>query len=174
MLDDDQRVTEIPQPGQRLKQPVVVPLVQPDRRLVQHVQHAGQARADLGSEPDPLRLAAGQGRRGPVKRQVVQAHIQQEFQARDHLGQDRAGDLLRCPGQVQRPQALGQFAEGQRAEVSDGPAIHLHGAGDGLEPRPLASRARYLPHQPGPPGLVLSLGPLPLDVRDRALEAGVV
>ena len=42
VLDHDQRVAEVAQPEQRVEQPVVVPLVQPDRRLVQHVQHADQ------------------------------------------------------------------------------------------------------------------------------------
>jgi hypothetical protein len=38
----------------------VVALVQADRRLVEHVEHADQAGADLGGQPDALRLAAGQ------------------------------------------------------------------------------------------------------------------
>ena len=38
----------------------VVALVQADRGLVEDVEHADQARADLGREPDPLRLAAGE------------------------------------------------------------------------------------------------------------------
>jgi hypothetical protein len=45
---------------QRPEQPVVVALVQADRRFVEHVHHAGQPGADLRGEPDPLRLAAGQ------------------------------------------------------------------------------------------------------------------
>ena len=66
VLDDDQRVAEVAQPDQRLDQPVVVALVQPDRRLVEDVEHADQAGPDLGGQPDPLRLAAGQraGRAG--------------------------------------------------------------------------------------------------------------
>jgi hypothetical protein len=59
VLDDDQRVAQVAQPDQRLDQPVVVALVQPDRRLVEHVEHADQAGADLGGQPDALRLAAG-------------------------------------------------------------------------------------------------------------------
>ena len=78
VLDDDQRVAEVAEPGQRLDQPVVVPLVQPDRRLVEHVQHADQAGADLGGQPDPLRLAAGQRRRRPVQRQVLEPDVEQE------------------------------------------------------------------------------------------------
>ena len=65
VLHDDQRVAEVPEPDQGLQQPVVVALVQADRRLVEHVQHADQAGADLRGQPDPLRLAAGQGRRRP-------------------------------------------------------------------------------------------------------------
>src|SRR5690606_4212835 len=47
VLDDDQRVAQVPQPHQGVQQPAVVPLVQPDRRLVQHVQDPDQPGADL-------------------------------------------------------------------------------------------------------------------------------
>ena len=53
----------------------------PMRRLVEHVEHADQAGADLGGQPDALRLAAGQGGRGPVEREVVQADVDQEAAA---------------------------------------------------------------------------------------------
>ena len=58
MLDNDDGVAQIPQPGQRLDQPVVVTLVQTDRRLVKNVQNTHQTRADLCGQPDALRLAA--------------------------------------------------------------------------------------------------------------------
>ena len=101
VLDHDQRVAQVAQPQQRLEQPVVVPLVQPDGRLVQHVQHADQPGADLGGQPDPLRLAAGQRRRGAVQRQVVQADVEQEAQP----GVDLLEDPRRrsaCPGRTAR------------------------------------------------------------------------
>ena len=63
VLDHDQGVAQVAQPDQGLDQPPVVPLVQPDARLVQHVEHPDQAGADLGGQPDPLRLAAGQAAR---------------------------------------------------------------------------------------------------------------
>ena len=47
VLDDDHRVAEVAQPGERVDQAAVVALVQPDRRLVEHVQRADQAGADL-------------------------------------------------------------------------------------------------------------------------------
>ena len=60
VLDDDQGVAEVLEPDQRLDQPLVVALVEADRRLVEDVEDADQAGADLGGQPDALRLAAGQ------------------------------------------------------------------------------------------------------------------
>ena len=100
VLDHDQRVAQVAQPQQGLEQPVVVPLVQPDGRLVQHVEHADQAGADLGREPDPLRLAAGQRAGGPVQRQVVQADVEQEAEPGIDLLEDPAGDLHVPVGQL--------------------------------------------------------------------------
>ena len=92
VLDDDQRVAEIPQPDQRVDQPPVVALVQADRRLVEHVQHADEPGADLGGEPNALRLTAGQRGRGPRQRQVVQPDVEQEAEPRldllEHLARD--------------------------------------------------------------------------------------
>ena len=101
VLHHDQRVPQVPQPDQRLQQPVVIPLMQPDRRLIQHIQHPGQPRPDLGGQPDPLRLPARQRGRGPVQGQVVQADVQQERQPGADLGQDGRRDLRVRPGQVQ-------------------------------------------------------------------------
>ena len=58
VLDDDHRVADVAQVLQRVEQPGIVALVQADRRLVQHVEHAGQPGADLRGEPDALALAA--------------------------------------------------------------------------------------------------------------------
>ena len=60
VLDDDHRVAEVAQPGERVDQPAVVALVQADRRLVEHVQRADETGADLRRQPDALRLAAGE------------------------------------------------------------------------------------------------------------------
>ena len=81
VLDDDHGVAEVAQPRQHVQQLVVVALVQPDRGLVEDVEHADQARPDLRREPDPLRLAAGQRRRRPLERQVADADAVEEAAA---------------------------------------------------------------------------------------------
>ena len=72
MLHDEHGVAEVAQAHQRVDQPPVVPLVQADRRLVQHVQHADQAGSDLRGQADALGLAAGQRGGGAGQGEVVE------------------------------------------------------------------------------------------------------
>ena len=59
MLDDDHGVAKVAQALQGHEKAFVVALMQADRRLVEHVQHARQPGADLAREPDALAFAAG-------------------------------------------------------------------------------------------------------------------
>ena len=93
MLDDDHGVAEIAQALERDEQPVVVALVEADRRLVEHVEHARQARADLAGEADALALAARQRARGAVEVEIIEPDIVEEAEPLVDLLEDRAGDL---------------------------------------------------------------------------------
>ncbi len=93
MLDDDDRVAEIAQPLQRLQEPGIVALVQPDRRLVEHVEHAGEARADLRGEADALALAARQRARGARQAEIIESDILEEAEPLVDLLEDARGDL---------------------------------------------------------------------------------
>ena len=81
------------QAHQRLDESSVVALVQADARLVEHVEHADEARADLGREPDALRLAARERVGAAIQRQIVQADIDEKLQSRADLLQDLVGDF---------------------------------------------------------------------------------
>ena len=94
MLDHDHGVAEVAQPLQGFQQPRIVALVQADRGLVQHIEHAGQARADLRGQADALAFAAGQGAGGARQGQVIQADIEQERQPLADLLQHPRGDLV--------------------------------------------------------------------------------
>ena len=119
MLDDDERVAQIAQLFQRLDQPVVVALVQADRRLVEDVQDARQTRADLGGQSDALRLATGQRSRRPFQRQIIQPDVEQETQARLHLAQHAAGDHLLAFAQGQRIEERRTIRDRQRRQTRD-------------------------------------------------------
>ena len=146
MLDDDDRVAEVPQSGQRLDETVVVALVQADRRLVQDVEDPDQPGADLGGQADALSLAAGQGAGGTVQREVVQADVEQEPQPRLDLLDDPLGDLTLTRGEVDLGQELGAVGDGQRTDLGDAPAADLDCQRLGLEPGPTALRAGHLAH----------------------------
>ena len=92
VLDDEHRVAEVAQAGQRRDQLRVVALVEPDRRLVEDVQDAHERRADLGREPDALGLAAGQRHARAVHRQVVETDIDEEPEPGDDLLDHLVGD----------------------------------------------------------------------------------
>ena len=76
--------------------------MQPDRGLVEHVKHAGQAGADLRSEPDALALAAGQRAGSACQREVIEPDIDQKFQPRADLLEDAHADLVLLGGQLCR------------------------------------------------------------------------
>ena len=105
VLDDEDRVAEVAQPGQGRDELGVVLLVEPDRRLVEDVQDAHQAGPDLGRQPDPLGLAAGQRLARPVDRQVVEPDVDEEAEAGGDLLDDLPGDRALALGQPVR-QAL--------------------------------------------------------------------
>ena len=177
VLDDDQGVADVPQPEQRLDQPVVVPLMQPDRRLVKDVEHADQTGSDLRGEPDPLRLAAGQRGRGAIEREVVEPDVDQEPQPGLHLLQHPLGDEPLSVGELDLSEKVGGLANGQRGYVGDRPVRDRHRQDLGLQPGALTGWAGHLAHV----ALVLlagvvavGLGVPALDPRDDALVAGVV
>ena len=80
VLDNHQRVPEIPQPPERVDQFLVVFLVEAYRRLVEHVQDSHQVRPDLGREPDPLRLPSRKGSGVPGEGQVGEPDLLKEIQ----------------------------------------------------------------------------------------------
>ena len=110
VLDHDDAVAEAAQPAQRVEQPLVVALVQADRGLVEHVEHAGQPRADLRGQPDALALAARQRAGAARQGEVVEPDVEQEAQPVADLLQDAGRDLV----------ALGVELARQGLEPGDG------------------------------------------------------
>ena len=80
VLDDDHRVADVAQALERRDHLHVVLRMQPDARLVEHVEHAHEPRADLRREPDALRLAAGERARAAVEVQIVEADAEQQLE----------------------------------------------------------------------------------------------
>ena len=60
VFDNDQRVTQVAKTHQRFNQAPIVALVQADGWLIKHIQNPYQSRANLGRQPNALRLTTGQ------------------------------------------------------------------------------------------------------------------
>ena len=175
VLDHDHRVAEVAEVLQRLEQAVVVPLMQPDRGLVEHVEHARQARADLRGEADPLALAARKRAGIARERQIAEADVLEKAEALVDLLEDPARDLVLLRSELRRQglEPVGRGLDRELGHFADVPAADLDRERLGLEPvagAGLAGRAREIAAElllePGAVGLA----PTPLQVRQHALE----
>ena len=118
VLDDEHRVAQVAEAEQGVDEAPVVPLVQADRRLVEHVEHADEAGADLAGQPDALRLAAGQGGGRAAEREVVEADVEQEPEAGVDLLLHPLGDQAVALGQLERLDGGGRVARSTCAHRS--------------------------------------------------------
>ena len=92
VLHHQQRVSQVAQAFQNLNQAVGVARVQPDRRLIQHVERAHEVRTQRRGQLDALRLAAGKRGSQPVERQIVEPDFVEESQALLDFFQNFVGD----------------------------------------------------------------------------------
>ncbi len=144
VLDHQHRVAarrEIAQQGEQL---LAVLRVEADRRLVEHVEGAGEAGAEGGGEVDALRLAAGEGARLAIEGQIVEPHPVEHLDALGQLVEQVAGHLA-LPG---RPWALAQpgaeLLEAEGRELRQRPPLQLDGEGLGLQAGAEALRAEVV------------------------------
>ena len=93
VLHHQHGVAHVAQLRQGFEQAVVVARMQADGRLVQHVEHAAQLRADLRGQADALRFAAGERGGGAVQAQVIQPDGGEKLQAAADFVQHAARDL---------------------------------------------------------------------------------
>ncbi len=93
VLHHDHRITQVSQPSERVEEPLVIPLVQADARLIEDVEHPYQPRADLGGQPDSLGLAAGERGGASAQREVIETHVAKEPQPIDHFLENRSRDV---------------------------------------------------------------------------------
>ena len=103
VFDDDHAVAQVAQLAHGGDEPVVVALVQADARLVQHVKHPRQARADLRGEPDALRLPAGQRAALAVEVQVAQADLHEKAKPRRDTSRTISAAIWRCVALSSQP-----------------------------------------------------------------------
>ena len=141
VLDDDDGVAEIAQTRERGQQLAVVALMQADRRLVEHVEDAGEIRADLRGQPDTLALATRERGGAAVQREISDTHVVEKPQTLANLAQHAAGDHRLALGELERVEQLERFADRQIDVVSDAASLDLDRQALRLETKTVAGRA---------------------------------
>src|SRR5215203_4280615 len=126
VLDDDDGVAQVAEAVQRAEQRTVVALVQPDGRLVEHVQHTGQVRSNLRGQPDALALPAGERRRAASEREIADADLVEEPQAILDFPQDAVRDHPLAIRQLDAVEHVERLADGQADVVLQRPALHTN------------------------------------------------
>ena len=121
MLDDKNRVAKVAKPDKRRQQPVIVTLMKADRRLVQYIEDACQARADLRCKADSLRLAAGESAGIARHRQVGQPHIHKKAQTLVDFLEDTGRDLRLLAAELvaQSGEPVARLADRQAGDVGN-------------------------------------------------------
>ena len=127
VLDDEDGVAEVAELFEGLDEAVVVALVEADGGLVEHVEHAAEAGADLGGEADALAFAAGEGGGVAVEREVAEADGAEEFEALDDFAADALGDEGFARGEAEVDGGGEGAVEREGGEVGDGEAADFDG-----------------------------------------------
>ena len=74
----DHSIAEITETLEGVEQPRIVALVQPDRRLVEHIEHAREAGADLRGETNALAFTPGERSGGACQCEIFEPNIHEE------------------------------------------------------------------------------------------------
>ncbi len=146
VLDHQHRVAEIAHAFERRQQARVVALMQTDRRLVEHVEHALELAADLGGEPDALALAAREARRRAIEREIAHADVVEEAEAVADLLQHLVGDLALLVAELERRHHAAQVGDRHRGELVDGAVGDLDRQRLAPQSAPAAAGARLDRH----------------------------
>ena len=141
VLDDDDRVALVAKLTEDRDQPLVVARVEPDRRLVEHVQRADQRRTERRRQVDALRFPARQRGREAIQREVVEPDVAQKRQPPANFLQHLLGDRRFLVGQLEAAEECVRLPDGQRRHPIDGAAGDANIARFAPQPRAAAVRA---------------------------------
>ena len=87
--------------------------MQTDTRLIQNISDSYQSGADLRSETNPLRLAAGQCAGRPPQRQIIQTDFHQKADSGTNFPYNLCADHFLLSGQLQIFHKLLQITNGK-------------------------------------------------------------
>ena len=140
VLDHHNRVAEVAQVLQDLDQPGSIAAMQPDGRLVEHVERPHQPRSERSRQLNALRFASGKGRSQAVKRKIFEPDFVKKTQAIANLLQQLTGDFVLHVRQRETPEKQRRLFHRHGADLADFFVRDLHQPR--LRPQPARRRRR--------------------------------
>ena len=138
MLDDDERISQIPHALQCRKELVIVTLMQTDGRFIQDVEDTDQPGTDLRRQTNALGFAAGERRGAAGECQVVEPDIHEEGETALHLAQDLVCDDLFLLGKRDMVHEVQKVDDRHGGDLCDILPAHAESEALGLQARPMA------------------------------------
>ncbi|TKS58496.1 MAG: hypothetical protein EWM73_03520 [Nitrospira sp.] len=143
VLDHHHRVAQVAQAQQGLEQAAIIPLMEPDRRLVEDIEDTDEAGTDLRGEPDALAFSTGQCGSRPIQRQVVQTDVDEKPEPFANFFQDAMSYHQFALGECQRTEEVGSRSYGEICHLRDRLFGYLDGQTFRPQSRPLADPAGF-------------------------------
>src|SRR6266851_1937325 len=127
VFDDEDGVAEIAKMFEGAEQARIVAGVEADAGLIENVENAAKARADLRGESNTLRFAAGKSGGGAIQAEIAEADGEQELDSFGNFFQRTRGDFFLAFGELRKNFVDGEArgAERERGEIGDGEAAEL-------------------------------------------------
>jgi hypothetical protein len=175
VLDDEHRVAQVAKFFESLNEAVVVALMQADGGLVEDVEDAAQARADLRGEADALALAAGERSGAAVEREIVEADGAEELETLGDLAANALGDQRFALSELEIDGCRERAIERQGGEVGDGKAADFDGerlGAQALAAADGAGRGRHVAHHVFAIAVAARFLGVVAQVGEDAVEAG--
>ena len=141
VLDHDQGVAFRLELGQRIEQDAVVAWMQPDGGLIEDVGNATQVGTELRGEPDALRFAPGERRRGAVEREIRQPNLAQKGETARDFGHDIARDFRLAALKREAADERLHLRDREGGDVGNRAAAEAHRERNGIQPLAPARRA---------------------------------
>src|SRR6202030_4321088 len=108
---------------------IVIAGMQADGRLVENVEDAAEARADLRGQADALGFAAGKRGGGTIEAEIAEADGEKKIEALGDFFQGAAGDFALAGSELGKNfvDRGARGSEGKRSEIGDGPTGEFDG-----------------------------------------------
>src|SRR5271168_517326 len=146
VLDHQHRVAEFLEALEGREQALIVALMKSYRRLVEDVEHANQARADLRGETNALALTAREAPRSAIESQILEADVGEKIQPLANFLEDEPRDFGLLRAQLRRGEERERLLDRHRSHFGNRLAIEADEQAFLLEARAVAGRTRAHVH----------------------------